>query len=232
MMRIFVTKDECTVIVNVHHSATITQVRTMCQGLLHTDTPPELHLNVTGMPMICTVSDIRDGDHVVARTSSPPDCRKRTRCDHEDDTDPQNTKRPEDEFEDEDSPTCEDVDPADNDGSGDPMLADSSTNILSINDTPFSNLQQQSSDQPSTEGTTQPKIHVRFDKHEDTNGKIVGYTCYCPVPNCPRPQFKTGTNCIDVRKNHVKKYHPGHVLADAKQTQYRHDNKPRRGRRL
>lgn len=224
MMRIFVTKDEHTVIVNVHHLATITQVRTICQGLLHTDTPPELHLNVTGMPMICTVSDIRDGDHVVARTSSPSDCRKRARCDLEDDTDPQDTKRPneeEDEFEDTDSPTFEDVELAGNDATGDPMPADSSTNILSIiNVPPFSNQQQ-------SEDTTQSKIHVRFDKHED-NGKIVGYSCYCPVPNCPRPQFKTGTNCIDVRKNHVKKYHPGHVLADAKQTQYRHANKPRR----
>ena len=109
MMRIFVSQNERTGIVNVHPLATITQVRESCQGLRGANTPPELHLDVTGLPMIRTVSDIRDGDRVVARASPPPDDRKRTRCDLEDESEPQDTKRPseeDDECEDATPPNC------------------------------------------------------------------------------------------------------------------------------
>ena len=85
-MRIMVTQNENTVIVNVPDGSTIADVRKICQVLLDKDTPPELHLDVVGTPLIRAVGDLRDGDRLVARTVPQ---RKRTRYDLEDECDPE-----------------------------------------------------------------------------------------------------------------------------------------------
>ena len=87
MMRIMVTQNEHTAIVNVPDGSTITDVRKTCQMLLDQDTPPELHLDVAGLPIIRAVGDLRNGDRLVARMSST-NVRKRSRYDMEDECDP------------------------------------------------------------------------------------------------------------------------------------------------
>ena len=89
-MRIMVTQHENTVIVNIPDGATIDHVRSMCQASFGGDTPPQLHLDVMGLPMIHEMCHIRDGDRIVARTPAN-DNRKRARHNTEDDDAPEPT---------------------------------------------------------------------------------------------------------------------------------------------